>query len=144
MKNFWVRAVSAVVYVALFLFCIYSGALTGSKLWGGVILTAFLLFVACGSTFEFFRIVKQQGATPSQPLGYAYAVAALLALSAVAYGKVWGYVGLGWLSAWPPWCSCGSTASSRSAMPHTPWCPCSMPQYLWDLCPRCMRTTTRL
>jgi phosphatidate cytidylyltransferase len=95
MKNFWVRAVSAVVYVALFLFCIYSGALTGSKLWGGVILTAFLLFVACGSTFEFFRIVKQQGATPSQPLGYAYAVAALLALSAVAYGKVWGYVGLG-------------------------------------------------
>ena len=95
MKNFWVRATSAVVYVALFLGCIYSGELTGSKLWGGVILAAFLLFVACGCTFEFFRIVKQQGATPSQPLGYAYTVIALLTLSAVAYGKVWGYVGLG-------------------------------------------------
>lgn len=95
MKNFWVRAASAVVYVALFLGCIYSGELTGSKLWGGVILAAFLLFVACGCTFEFFRIVKQQCATPSQPLGYAYTVLALLALSAVAYGKVWGYVGLG-------------------------------------------------
>lgn len=95
MKNFWVRAASAVVYVALFLFCIYSGDLTGNKLLGGVILAAFLLFVACGCTFEFFRIVKQQGATPSQPLGYAFTVIALLALSAVAYGKVWGYVGLG-------------------------------------------------
>ncbi len=95
MKNFWVRAASAVVYVALFLGCIYSGELTGSKLWGGVILAAFLLFVACGCAFEFFRIVKQQGATPSQPLGYAFTVIALLALSAVAYGKVWGYVGLG-------------------------------------------------
>lgn len=95
MKNFWVRAASAVVYVALFLGCIYSGELTGNKLLGGVILAAFLLFVACGCTFEFFRIVKQQGATPSQPLGYAYTVIALLTLSAVAYGKVWGYVGLG-------------------------------------------------
>ena len=64
MKNFWVRAASAVVYVALFLGSIYSGALTGNKTLGAVILTAFLLFVACGCTFEFFRIVKQQGATP--------------------------------------------------------------------------------
>lgn len=95
MKNFWVRAASAVVYVALFLGCIYSGELTGNKLLGGVILAAFLLFVACGCTFEFFRIVKHQGATPSQPLGYAFTVIALLTLSAVAYGKVWGYVGLG-------------------------------------------------
>ena len=76
MKNFWVRAASAVVYVALFLGCIYSGDLTGNKLLGGVILAAFLLFVACGCTFEFFRIVKQQGATPSQPLGYAFTVIA--------------------------------------------------------------------
>lgn len=95
MKNFWVRAASAVVYVALFLGSIYSGALTGNKTLGEVILTAFLLFVACGCTFEFFRIVKQQGATPCQPLGYAFTVAALLALAGVAYGHHMGYMALG-------------------------------------------------
>ena len=80
MKNFWVRTVSAVVYVALFLFCIYSGKLLNNELVGGVIFTAFLLFVACGCTFEFFRIVGQQGAMPCRPLGYVYTVVALLAL----------------------------------------------------------------
>ena len=45
MKNFWTRTVSAVVYVLLFLGCIYSGWLIGNKLVGGLILTAFLLFV---------------------------------------------------------------------------------------------------
>lgn len=95
MKNFWVRAASAVVYVALFLGSIYSGALTGNKTVGAVILAAFLLFVACGCTFEFFRIVKQQGATPCRPLGYVYTVVALLALAGVAYGTNMGYMALG-------------------------------------------------
>ena len=95
MKNFWVRAASAVVYVALFLGSIYSGLLTGNKTLGAVILTAFLLFVACGCTFEFFRIVKQQGATPCQPLGYAYTVVALLTLAAIAYGSHTGYIAFG-------------------------------------------------
>ena len=80
MKNFWTRAASAVVYVALFLGCIYSGKMLGNELLGGIIFTAFLLFVACGSTFEFFRIVGKQGATPCRPLGYAYTVVALLVL----------------------------------------------------------------
>ncbi len=84
MKNFWVRAASAVVYVALFLGCIYSGDLLGNKVVGGIILTAFLLFVACGCTFEFFRIVAHQGATPCRPLGYAYSVIALLALTGIS------------------------------------------------------------
>lgn len=95
MKNFWVRAASAVVYVALFLGSIYSGMLTGNRTLGAVILTAFLLFVACGCTFEFFRIVKQQGATPCQPLGYAYTVVALLTLAAIAYGSHTGYIAFG-------------------------------------------------
>ena len=83
MKNFWVRSVSAVVYVALFVGCIYSGNLLGNKLLGGVILTAFLLFVACGCTFEFFRIVEKQGSTPCRPLGYLLTVAALLLIALV-------------------------------------------------------------
>lgn len=95
MKNFWVRAASAVVYVALFLGSIYSGAMTGNRTLGAVILNAFLLFVACGCTFEFFRIVKQQGATPCRPLGYVYTVSALLALAGVAYGTNMGYMALG-------------------------------------------------
>lgn len=93
MKNFWVRAASAVVYVALFLGCIYSGALLKNPTLGGVIFTAFLLFVACGCTFEFFRIVAQQGATPCRPLGYVYTVAALLALVCLSlFSSVNGYI----------------------------------------------------
>ena len=84
MKNFWVRTVSAVVYVVLFLGSIYSGVLLGNKTAGGIILTAFLLFVACGCTFEFFRIVGQQGATPCRPLGYAYTVVTLLSLVCIS------------------------------------------------------------
>ncbi len=83
MKNFWVRAISAVVYVALFLGCIYSGELLGNRTLGGIILSAFLLFVACGCTFEFFRIVRQQGATPCVPLGYGLTAAALLMIAVV-------------------------------------------------------------
>ena len=91
MKNFWTRAASAVVYVVLFLGCIYSGALLKNQQLGGIILTAFLLFVACGCTFEFFRIVGKQGATPCRPLGYFLTVAALLMFALVpvlnaAYG----------------------------------------------------------
>lgn len=83
MKNFWTRTVSAVVYVLLFLGCIYSGNLLGNKLLGGIILTAFLLFVTVGCTFEFFRIVDKQGATPCRPLGYALSVIALLMIAMV-------------------------------------------------------------
>lgn len=93
MKNFWVRTVSAVVYVALFLGCIYSGKLLNNPLLGGVIFTAFLLFVACGGTFEFFRIVGKQGATPCRPLGYAYTVLALMALLCLSlFSGVNGYI----------------------------------------------------
>lgn len=80
MKNFWVRAASAVVYVALFLGCIYSGALLKNPTVGTIIFGAFLMFVACGCTFEFFRIVALQGATPCRPLGYAFTVITLLVL----------------------------------------------------------------
>lgn len=83
MNNFWTRTVSAVVYVVLFLGCIYSGLLLGNKQVGGLILTAFLLFVACGCTFEFFRMVDQQGAKPCKPLGYALSVLALLIIALV-------------------------------------------------------------
>ena len=83
MKNFWVRSVSAVVYVALFLGCIYSGALLKNQLAGGLIFTAFLLFVACGCAFEFFRIVGKQGAMPCRPLGYFLTAAALLMVALV-------------------------------------------------------------
>ena len=83
MKNFWTRTVSAVIYVVLFLGCIYSGKLLGNTLAGGIILTAFLLFVAVGCTFEFFRIVEKQGATPCRQLGYFLTVAVLLMIALV-------------------------------------------------------------
>ncbi len=93
MSNFWTRTISAIVYVALFIGSIYSGDLLHSQLWGGIILTAFLLFVAYGCTMEFFRIVKKQGASPCQPLGYLYSVVALLALTCIScFNSVQGYI----------------------------------------------------
>lgn len=88
MKNFWTRTISAIVYVALFLGSIYSGALLGNPTLGGVILTTFLLFVSCGCTFEFFRIVKMQGATPCEPLGYLLSAATTTALAMIPYLSV--------------------------------------------------------
>ena len=78
MKTFWIRTASAAVYVLLFLGTLYSGRLTGNALLGQVLFGAFLLFVAVGCTFEFFRMVEQQGAKPSRVLGYLFAVGALL------------------------------------------------------------------
>ena len=96
MKNFWVRTASASIYAILFLGSIYSAQLLNNQLWGGVIFTLFLLFVACGCTFEFFRIVARQGATPSRPLGYLYTVAALLSLTGIsAFSSANGYAVFG-------------------------------------------------
>ena len=77
----------------LFLGSIYSTELLQSQLWGGIIFTAFLLFVACGCTFEFFRIVGKQGANPCRPLGYVYTVVALLSLVCIScFSSPQGYV----------------------------------------------------
>ena len=81
MKTFWIRTASAAVYVLLFLGTLYSGRLTGNATLGHLLFTAFLLFVAVGCTYEFFRMVEQQGARPCRPLGYLYVVGALLMLT---------------------------------------------------------------
>ena len=83
MKNFWVRTVSAIVYAVLFLGTLLSGTLLHNAAVGTVIFAAFLLFVTVGCTFEFFRIVGKQGATPCRWLGYVYAVAAIVVVAAI-------------------------------------------------------------
>lgn len=96
MKNFWVRTASATVYAILFLGSIYSGRLLGNSVAGCLILTAFALFVAIGCTFEFYRIVDKQGATPTRWLGYlmvAIATAALSLASIPATGQYAAAVG---------------------------------------------------
>ena len=81
MKNFWVRTASATVYAGFFLGSIYSGQLLGNPVAGNIILTTFALFVAIGCTFEFFRLVSKQEATPSRWLGYVLVIAATTLLS---------------------------------------------------------------
>ena len=78
MKTFWIRTASATVYAVLFLSTLHSGRLLNNPKLGLVIFGAFLLFVAIGCTYEFFRMVDKQGARPSKLLGYFFAVAALL------------------------------------------------------------------
>lgn len=85
MKTFWIRTASAAVYVLLFLGTLYSGRLTGHALLGQLLFGAFLLFVAVGCTFEFFRMVRQHGATPCRTLGYLYAAATILVFVAVPF-----------------------------------------------------------
>ena len=45
MKTFWIRTVSAIVYVILFLGTMFSGVFTGNLQVGVLIFGAFLLFV---------------------------------------------------------------------------------------------------
>lgn len=78
MKTFWIRTASAVVYALLFLGTLLSGRLLGNPHLGLVLFGAFLLFVNVGCTFEFFRMVKTQGARPSCVLGYAFSLVAML------------------------------------------------------------------
>lgn len=80
MKTFWIRTASAVVYVLLFLGSMFSGVLLGNGRAGMLLFGAFLLFVAVGCSFEFLRMVRQQGARPCQPLAYFYAVVGFLLL----------------------------------------------------------------
>lgn len=93
MKNFWVRTASATVYAILFLGSIYSGRLLGNAVAGTVILTAFALFVAIGCTFEFYRLVGKQGATPSRWLGYLMAAFVTAVLSLINLPVSGGVVG---------------------------------------------------
>lgn len=78
MKTFWIRTASAAVYVLLFLGTLLSGRLLGNPKLGLLLFGAFLLFVTVGCTFEFFRMVEQQGARPCRALGYAYAALTIL------------------------------------------------------------------
>lgn len=77
MKNFWIRTASATVYAVLFVGSILSSRWLGD-FYGTLILAAFLLFVALGSTFEFFRLVRMQGAKPCSFLGYFSVMAVFL------------------------------------------------------------------
>ena len=65
MKTFWIRTASAVVYVLLFVGSMFSGVLLGNPKAGMFIFGAFLLFVTTGSSLEFMRMVRLQGARPS-------------------------------------------------------------------------------
>lgn len=89
MKTFWIRTASATVYAVLFLGTLLSGRLLNNPKLGLVLFGAFMLFVAVGCTFEFFRMVDKQGARPAKLLGYAYAIAALIVvLAAPLFGNV--------------------------------------------------------
>ena len=83
MKTFWIRTASAVVYALLFLGTLLSGRLLGKPQLGLVLFGAFLLFVNAGCTFEFFRMVKTQGARPSRVLGYIFSLTAMLLVIAI-------------------------------------------------------------
>ena len=83
MKTFWIRTASAVVYALLFLGTLLSGRLLGNPQLGLILFGAFLLFVNAGCTFEFFRMVKTQGARPSRVLGYIFSLTAMLLVIAI-------------------------------------------------------------
>lgn len=82
MKTFWIRTASAVVYVLLFMGTLFSGILLKNHELGLVLFGSFLLFVTVGCTYEFFRMVAQQGAKPCKLLGYFYAISFLLVMLA--------------------------------------------------------------
>lgn len=78
MKTFWIRTASATVYAVLFLGSIYSSRLLDLPILGQCIFAAFALFVTLGCTYEFYKLVGKQGATPSRAVGYAVSSVVLL------------------------------------------------------------------
>ena len=70
MKKFWIRTASSVVYVALFLGTMFSGRLFGDNMTGAFVFAAFLLAVAMGCTYEFYKIGNLKGAHPLKWMGY--------------------------------------------------------------------------
>ncbi len=84
MKKFLIRTASAAVYAVLFIGSMLSGRLLDNPVAGHLILMAFLLFVALGCTFEFYRMVKGQGSRPMQWIGYCFVTAVVLGLGIVA------------------------------------------------------------
>lgn len=88
MKNFWIRTASAVVYAALMIFCTYAGQWLHNETLGSIILSAFLLFVAVGGMFEFYRMAEIKGLHPCKVYGYVLGMLLVVVLN-----------GPGWLSA---------------------------------------------
>ena len=72
MNNFWIRTVSSVVYVALFVFCIYAGDILKSDIVGILVFGLFALFVTEGCTCEYYNLVEHKAVRPIRWLGYLY------------------------------------------------------------------------
>lgn len=90
MKTFWIRTASAIIYALLFLGTMYSGVLLDNPRVGIILFGFFLIFVTLGCSYEFFRLVRSQGALPVKWLGYTYA---LLAVFLVAFAPAMGMKG---------------------------------------------------
>ncbi|MBR1517049.1 MAG: phosphatidate cytidylyltransferase [Bacteroidales bacterium] len=88
MKTFWTRTLSASIYALLFVGSIYADRLTGSPLWGAIIFAAFMLFVAEGCTFEYYRIVARQGVHPMRTMGYFLSAMVCIGFALSAYGML--------------------------------------------------------
>ncbi|MBQ4376804.1 MAG: phosphatidate cytidylyltransferase [Bacteroidales bacterium] len=93
MKNFWIRTLSATIYALLFVGCIYATQLTGSDLAGTLIFAAFILFIAEGCTFEFFRLVEKAGARPIKSVGYILSAIVCLSISLCLYLDSFNIIG---------------------------------------------------
>ena len=75
MKKLLTRTLSGTVYVALFVFCIYSGRIFHNELWGNLVLGLFLLFVAMVGTFEYYRMFENHGEKAYKGFGFVLAFA---------------------------------------------------------------------
>lgn len=74
MKTFWIRTASGAVYASLMIFCTFAGDLLHNKFLGIVILSAFMLFVAIGGMFEFYRMSEIKGVKANRVVGYLLGV----------------------------------------------------------------------
>lgn len=77
MKKFLIRTASATVYAVLFIGSICCERLLNN---GWSVLMAFLIFVALGCTFEFYRIVRMQVSHPIKLLGYFWVTLMIVAM----------------------------------------------------------------
>lgn len=72
------RSITGLVYAVVFIGAICSGQMVEGLPQLGLCFAAFLMVVLVGCTYELFKMITVQGATPVKWLGYLFAVALML------------------------------------------------------------------
>lgn len=91
------RSITGLVYAVLFIGAICSGQMVEGMPQLGLCFAAFLMVVLVGCTFELFKMISVQGASPVKWLGYLFAIALMMASVCSAGFKQSSFISSFWM-----------------------------------------------